>query len=79
MTLRKVGLCGCLPELRLGRREGRLVGPWIDDEKQIALLDDLPVGEVDLGQIAAHPGADFDRVLRPELAGELVPLDQLAL
>ena len=48
LTLREFGLCGGVPELRLGRGEGGLVGPRIDDKEQIALLDDLPIGEVDL-------------------------------
>ena len=45
-----------------------LVGARIDDEQQIALLDDLTVGEMDLGQIAADLRADLDIVDRRELA-----------
>jgi hypothetical protein len=40
---------GTVVKLRRCRGEGRLVGPRIDDEEQIALVDHLAVGEVDLG------------------------------
>ena len=49
-----------------------LVGPRIDDEEQIALVDDLPVLEVYFGQRAADLGAQLDRVDRRELAEEAV-------
>ena len=62
-----------LRELRLGGIEVDLIGPRIDDEEQIALLDQLAVREMDLRQIAADPGANLDVVDRLELAGELVP------
>ena len=62
-----------LGELGLGGIEIDLIGPGIDDEEQIALLDPLPVGEMDLRQIAADPGANRHELDRLELAGELVP------
>jgi hypothetical protein len=62
--------------LRCGKID--LEGARVDDEEQIALLDELPVLEVNLRQIAADPRAHLDRFRRHELAGVLVPVDDLA-
>src|SRR5690606_1549675 len=51
----------------------------IDDEEQIALVDDLPLLEMVRLQIAADPRAQLDIFDRGELTGELVILDNLAL
>src|SRR6202030_3362283 len=42
----------------------------VDDEEHVTLTDDLAVGEMDLGQIAAHLRADLDEIDRRELPGE---------
>ncbi len=52
--------------VRLGQPD--LVGGGIDHEQQIALLDDLAVHEMDLGQRAADLRAQLDAVDRRELA-----------
>ena len=67
-----------LPDLRLGPVDRRLVGPGVDDEQDLVLLDDLAVLEADLLDIARDPGADLDPLHRLEAAGELVPLGELA-
>src|SRR6185295_7038549 len=73
-------------ELRLCRLQAslfllghRLVGPRIDDEEKVSLLDHRPFLEVRRLQIAAHPRADTDMVHRLKTPGELIPLgDHLA-
>ncbi len=63
----------------LGLRGGALdlERPRVDDEQEVALLDQLAVLEMDLLEIAADPGAQLDIVDRGELPGELVALDDL--
>ena len=56
-----------------------LIGPGIDDEEQVALVHDLPVLEMDLGQRTAHLGPQLDPVDRRELAEETGPDIDLAL
>jgi hypothetical protein len=41
-----------------------LVGAGIDHEKEIALMDDLPILEMDLGQRTSDLGTQFDAVDR---------------
>ena len=65
-------------DLRLRRVVGRLVGPLVDGEQQIALLDDRAVLEMDLVEIAADARADGDLVDRLEAPDELVVLDDFA-
>ena len=62
---------------RLG--QGRLIGPRIDDEEQLALAHDLTVTKVDRGQIARDARPDVDRVDRFEPADVVVPIDDLGL
>jgi hypothetical protein len=56
-----------------------LIGPGIDDEEQVALVHDLPVLEMDLGQRTAHLGPQLYPVDRRELAEETGPDIDLAL
>ena len=60
LALGEIHLRGRLPQLCTRHRERRLIGPRIDHEQQVALLDHLAVREMDLGQIAADTGADLD-------------------
>ena len=79
LSLRQVELRIRLAQLCLRRRQRRLIGPRVDHEQQVALLDHLAVLEMDLGQITADAGADLDVVDGGELPGELVPLGDLLL
>ena len=54
----------------------RLVGARIDDEQDLARLDELAVPELDLLHVARDAGADLDLLHRLEAAGELVVLRQ---
>ena len=63
----ELGLCA------VGRR---LVGARIDDEQDLARLDELAVPELDLLHVARDAGADLDLLHRLEAAGELVVLRQ---
>ena len=56
----------------------RLVGARVDDEEELACLDDLAVLEADLLQIARDPRPDLDLLHGLEPPGELVPLGQPA-
>ena len=58
-------------DLGFGLRELSLVLLLLDREKQIALLDDRTVEEVNLVQISFHPGDQLDRVDGCGIAGEL--------
>src|SRR4029077_2168926 len=66
------------PELggRLGELD--LVGARIDDEKQVALVDDLPILEMELGERAADLRPQLDAVGRRKLAEETYPRVDLA-
>ena len=68
-----------LGQLGTHRGKRRLIGPRIDHEEQVSLLDDLPVGEMNFGQVAAHPRPDLDRIDRRKLPGKLVPLGDFLL
>ena len=57
-----------------GLLDRELVGARIDDEQEVALLDDLAVLEMDGIDEAGDPGADLDRLHRREAAGVFVPL-----
>src|SRR5262245_24493020 len=78
LSLGEVEIGVGLGEIGLGRFERELERFRLDDKEQVALLDDLPVDEIDRFEIAAHPGADVDEVDRLELAGEILPLDHLS-
>ena len=83
----------CAKELAVGEIEARvgtldlgdalaqldLIGCWIDQEQQIALVDDVAVLEADLGQSAADLGTQLDLLDGRELAKELEPAVDLAL
>jgi hypothetical protein len=60
--------------LRLGLRQRGLERALVDGEQGIADGDDLAVGEVNLLEVAADPGADLDLVDGLEAADELVVL-----
>ena len=74
---RHAGGRGLQRRLRLFQPD--LVGPRIDDEQQVALVDDLAVLEMDLGQRAADLGPQFDPVDRRELAEKANPGIDVAL
>ncbi len=57
--------------------DGDLIGPGVDHEQQLALLDDLAVREADGLQVARDPGAHVDPLERLEPAGELVIFREL--
>ncbi len=65
--------------LRFGLLQRNFVGTRIDDKQEIALVDDLPVLEVQFGQEAADTSTDFDIVLRSELTGIFKPLRNVPL
>ena len=65
-------------EFGLGASQRRFVGPGIDQEQQIALLDHRAVLEVDRLEVAAHARPHLDRVDRVEARGILVPFRDLA-
>ena len=58
-----------------GLVERRLVGPGVDDEQGLALVDHLPVHEADGLEVAGYAGAHVHRVDRLEAAHEVVPVD----
>src|ERR1700761_1598352 len=58
---------------RLGLLQPDLVGARVNYKKQIALMDDLAVLEVDFGQCPADLGTQFDPVDRRELAEKAGP------
>ena len=66
-------------QLGLGLGELDFVGTRIDHEQQIALVDDLAVLEMDLGQDAADLGAQLDPVDRGELPEKAEPDIDIAL
>ena len=54
----------CCLQLSIGLRQLDFVGPRVDREEQVALMDDLPILEVYSGERAADLGAQlhlFDR------------------
>ncbi len=65
--------------LGVGLIDQRLIGPGIDDEKQLTLADDLAVPEGDPGQITADSRPDVDRIHGDELADIVVPVDDRLL
>ena len=62
----------------LGRIESRLIGPAVDREQKVALVDDRAVLKVHLGEVAAYAGSDIDIVDRLEPSDELVVLHDIA-
>jgi hypothetical protein len=78
LELRQLELGLRLPDLRLVPVDRRLVGPGIDHEQDLVLLDHLAVVEPDLLEIARDAGANLDLLHRLEASGELVPLGELA-
>ncbi len=57
----------------------RLVGPRVDLEQHLALADELPVGEVDLDDVAGDARTQLDGGGGLEAADVLVPVADLAL
>jgi len=74
---RHAGGRGLQRRLRLFQPD--LVRPGINREEQVALVDDLPVLEMDFGERAADLGPELDPVDRRELAEEAGPGIDLAL
>jgi hypothetical protein len=71
----------CLRRLQLGVGLGELdfVGARVDDEKKIALVDDLPVLEVDFRQSTADLSSQFYSIDRRKLAEKSKPRVDRAL
>ena len=61
-------------DIRLGLLDRDPIGARIDDEQEIALLDDLAFLEMDGIDEAGDPGAHLDRLHRLEATGIFVPL-----
>ena len=53
--------------------------PPVDGEEKVALLDQLPVGEVDFGKIPREARPHLDRIHRDEAADIFVLVDDRAL
>ena len=66
-------------QLGLGLLQRALEGPRIDDKQQIALLDDLPVLEAHLVEVARNARAHLDGLDGVEPARVFVPFDDVAL
>ena len=66
-------------EIGFGLLDRKSVGPWIDDEQEIALLDHLAVTEMDLIEVARHASANLDRVYRNEATDILILIRDAAL
>jgi hypothetical protein len=67
--------------LKLGARLGQpdFIWAWIDDEKKIALVDDLAILEVDLCERATHLSAQLDAVDCGKLSKKSTPRVDIAL
>src|ERR1700733_4031831 len=65
-------LCGAL-------LQGDFVWTRVNYEKQVALMDNLTVGEMDFREVAADLGAQFDVVHSGELACERGPAGDVTL
>ena len=66
-------------QIGLGLIDRELVGPRIDHEQQVALLDDLAITEMNGIDESGHPGANVDGRQRLEAAGVFVPFGDLLL
>src|SRR6185312_17343351 len=80
----EVGFRECDVGFRLFQIRARLIDrvlerPLVDGEQEIALPDDLPILEIDAGEIARHARADFDGIDRDEAADIFVVIDDRAL
>jgi hypothetical protein len=60
-------------KVRLRFRDGRLIGARIDDEKNVARVNLLPVVEPDFRDASADFGAYIGRIDRRHAAGKLRP------
>ena len=67
-----------LRQVGLGLVERGLERALVDREQEVALLDDLAVGEMDAVEIAGHARAHLDRVDGDEAADILVIVDDVA-
>jgi hypothetical protein len=68
-----------LGDLTLGLVQHRLEGPRVDLKEQVPFLDHRPFLEIDLDQIAADAGPDFDRVYGSRAPGVLEVISHLPL
>ena len=66
-------------QLGLGLLQRALERPRIDGKQQIALLDDLPILEADVVEVARNARPYLDGLGGIEAAGVFVPLDDVAL
>jgi hypothetical protein len=69
----------CALHLGFGLLDRNLVGPRINDEQKIALLDELTVFEMDRTDEPRHTGTDFDCLYGYESAGVFIPLRNILL
>ena len=81
---RQIGLGKCevgsrLRQIGLGLVERGLERALVDREKEVALLDDLAIAEIDSIEITRHAGAHLDRIDGDEAADILVIVDDVAL
>ena len=68
-----------LGDLRLGLFQHRLVGPRVEFEEDVALLDQRALLEVDLFQVAPGVRPDLDGIDRGDPGGELRVVGDLLL
>jgi hypothetical protein len=66
-------------QIGLGLRQRVLERPLVDREQEVALLDELPIPEMHLFQVAGHAGTDLDHIHRHEAADILVLVDDRPL
>ena len=74
VAARAFGVCARARELPVRLGQLHLVGARIDQEENLALLDEVPLLEALLLQIAAHAGAHVHRVGRAHVADVLAPV-----
>ena len=55
-------------QVGFGLLQGRLIGPGIDDEEQVALFDVLALLKIDLDQLPGDPGLDAHGGVRLDVA-----------
>src|SRR5215471_12105901 len=70
--------CTCCLQLCIGLRQLDFVGPCVDREEQVALMDDVPILEVYTGERAADLGSLLYLFDRRELAKEAETRIELA-
>src|SRR5258706_510534 len=74
LGVREIQLRRGTGELGLGALELRLVGSWINDKKDVPLVDLVTFGEIDRGDVAGDSRPQLDAVHRGEATREFVEL-----